>query len=61
MPGGPQAKWRRFIEIAEDSEGGFGLMSLGNPGDIRVLPLLQSQWGQKESCGDFLYNYYQSS
>ena len=60
-PGGPQAKWRRFIEIAEDSEGGFGLMSLRNPGDIRVLPLLQSQWGQKESCGDKLYNYYTPS
>ena len=56
--GTPQGKWRRFIDLAEDSEGGFGLMSLRNLGDIRVLPLLQSQWGQTKACGDNLYNYY---
>ena len=31
----PQGKWRHFIEIAEAPEGGFRLMSLTNPGDIR--------------------------
>ena len=56
--GTPQGKWRRFIDLAEDSEGRFGLMGLTNPGDIRVLPLLQSQWGQTKACGDNLYNYY---
>ena len=56
--GRPQGKWRRFIDLAEDSEGRFGLMSLRNPGDIRVLPLLQSQWGQTKACDDNLYNYY---
>ena len=59
--GSPQGKWRRFIDLAEDSEGGFGMMSLRNVGDIRVLPLLQSQWGQTKSCGDNLYNYYTPS
>ncbi|MGB2862300.1 MAG: C10 family peptidase [Sedimentisphaerales bacterium] len=59
--GGPQGKWRHLIDLAEDSEGGFGLMSLINLGDIRVLPLLQSQWGQAKGCGDNLYNYYTPS
>jgi len=59
--GSPQGKWRRFIDLAENSEGRFGLMSLRNLGDIRVLPLLQSQWGQTQSCGDNLYNYYTPS
>lgn len=57
----PQGKWRHFIDLAEDSKGGFRLMSLTNPGDIRVLPLLQSQWGQAKSCGENLYNYYTPS
>ncbi|MHC4324148.1 MAG: C10 family peptidase [Planctomycetota bacterium] len=56
--GTPQGKWRCFIDLAEDTEGGFGLMSLVNVGDIRVLPLLQSQWGQSKACGDNLFNYY---
>ena len=59
--GTPQGKWQRFIDLAEDSEGRFGLMSLRNLGDIRVLPLLQSQWGQAKACGDNLYNYYTPS
>jgi len=59
--GTAQGKWRRFIDLAEDSEGGFGMMSLRNPGDIRVLPLLQSKWGQAKACGDNLYNYYTPS
>ena len=59
--GTTQGKWRRFIDLAEDSEGRFGMMSLRNLGDIRVLPLLQSQWGQTKACGDNLYNYYTPS
>jgi len=59
--GTTQGKWRRFIDLAEDSEGGFAMMSLINLSDIRVLPLLQSQWGQTKACGDNLYNYYTPS
>jgi hypothetical protein len=59
--GTPQGKWRRFIDLAEDSEGRFGMMSLKNLSDIRVLPLLQSQWGQTKACGENLYNYYTPS
>jgi len=59
--GTPQGKWRRFIDLAEDSEGGFNILSLISLGDIRVLPLLQSQWGQTQACGDNLYNYYTPS
>ncbi len=54
----PQGKWRHFIDITEDSEGGFNLMSLVIAGDIRVLPLVQSQWGQTQALGDVFYNYY---
>ena len=56
--GQAQDKWRRFIEIAENPSGGFGLMALGSPGDIRVIPLVQSKWGQATGCGEYCYNYY---
>lgn len=56
--GGPQAKWRHLVEIAENPSGGFGLMALLSPGDIRVIPLVQSQWGQATVCGEYCYNYY---
>jgi hypothetical protein len=55
---GPQNKWRHFIDLANDSESRYHLMGLANPVDIRVLPLLRSQWGQAKSCGEDLYNYY---
>jgi len=53
-----QGKWRHFLDLAENSNGRYRLMSLTNPGDIRVLPLLRSRWGQAKACGDNLYNYY---
>lgn len=53
-----QSKWRHFIDLAENSEIRYRLMGLTNPGDIRVLPLLRSEWGQAKACGDNLYNYY---
>jgi len=56
-----QGKWGYFINLAEDSEGRFRPMDLANPGEIRVLPLLQSQWGQAKVCEDNLYNYYTPS
>lgn len=59
--GTPQGKWRRLINLAENNEGRFSPMSLTNPSDIRVLPLLQSQWGQAKSCNEDLYNYYTPS
>jgi parallel beta-helix repeat protein len=55
---GPGSKWRRFIDLAENPPGGFGLMSLMRASDIRVLPLVQSRWGQQNACGDYCYNYY---
>ncbi|MHC4204562.1 MAG: C10 family peptidase [Planctomycetota bacterium] len=56
-----QGKWRHFINLAADSEGRYNQMSMTNPGDIRVLPLLRSRWGQAKACGDNLYNYYTPS
>ncbi|UCC97318.1 MAG: C10 family peptidase [Phycisphaerales bacterium] len=58
---GPRGKWRHFIDLAENSTGGFGLMALMSPGDIRVIPLLQSRWGQSTACGEYCYNYYTPS
>ena len=55
--GSPQTKWRRLIESAENP-GGFGLMALMSLSDIRVLPLVHSQWGQATACGEYCYNYY---
>jgi hypothetical protein len=60
-PGTPQGKWRHFINVAEGTEGQFSPMGITYPGDIRVLPLLQSQWGQAKGCSDNLYNYYTPS
>ncbi len=53
----PDSKWRRFIDLAQD-RGGFELMVMMHPGDIRVLPLVQSKWGQTTACGQYCYNYY---
>ena len=53
-----QAKWRHLVETAERPAGGFELMALMSPGDIRVLPLVQSKWGQVTACGQYCYNYY---
>ena len=58
MPDSSQGKWRRFIDQAENPTGGFGLMSLMCVSDIRVIPLVQSKWGQKTACGYDTYNYY---
>jgi len=57
----PQVKWRHFIDLAESTDGRYRQMSLTNPGDIRVLPLLRSQWGQAKGCGENLFNYYTPS
>ncbi len=57
-PGSPASKWRRLIDLAENPSGEFELMGLMYPGDIRVLPLVQSKWGQTTACGEYCYNYY---
>jgi len=57
-PDSPQGKWRRFIDLAENPADGFGLLSLMCVSDIRVIPLVQSRWGQATACGYDAYNYY---
>ena len=56
-----RGKWRHFINLAGDFQGRYHQMSLTNPSDIRVLPLVRSQWGQAKACGDNLFNYYTPS
>ncbi len=57
-PGGPRSKWRYFIDLAEASENGFGLMGLSLIPDVRVEPFIKSKWGQRYICGKNGYNYY---
>ncbi|MHC4628620.1 MAG: C10 family peptidase, partial [Planctomycetota bacterium] len=57
-PDNPKGKWRHFIDIAEIPADGFGLMSLMCISDIRVIPLVQTRWGQKAACGHDTFNYY---
>jgi predicted outer membrane repeat protein len=56
--GTPQGKWRHLIDVAEGTEDQISPMGITYPNDIRVLPLLESQWGQAKGCLDNLYNYY---
>ncbi len=58
LPGGPQSKWRHFIDLAEASENGFALMGAGTIPDVRVEPLIKSKWGQNTTCGRDCFNYY---
>ncbi len=53
-----QSKWRDFISLAETPAGGFGLMSVTSISDVRVAPLLETTWGQIETCGRNCFNYY---
>jgi predicted outer membrane repeat protein len=54
----PRSKWQELISLAEEPEDGFELMALTCLSDVRVVPLVQSKWGQVEACGDYCYNYY---
>ena len=54
----PQGKWRDFIERAANPRDEYGLMSLVCVSDVRVIPLIQSEWGQTVACGQHCYNYY---
>ena len=54
----PRSKWRDFISLAEASENGFGLMVLSSLSDVRVEPLVKSNWNQQYACGGNCYNYY---
>ena len=53
-----QQKWNHLIAFAETSEYGFNLMGLNRITDVRVAPLVQSEWGQRTECDRYCYNYY---
>jgi len=56
---GPREKWNKLMDLADASEGGFSTMSLATtPADVRVEPLLQTQWGQQDVCGNLCYNFF---
>ena len=54
----PESKWRDLIHRGENPRDTFGLMSLVGLSDVRVIPLLQSEWGQTTACGQDCYDYY---
>jgi parallel beta-helix repeat protein/predicted outer membrane repeat protein len=53
-----QSKWKNLKHIAQTYSSGFNLMSLSCLSDIRVAPLIQSQWNQTSACDLNCYNYY---
>lgn len=53
-----RSKWSRFISLAETSEEGLSLEGISYLSDIRVIPFVQSQWGQSTVCGENCFNYY---
>jgi hypothetical protein len=53
-----QNKWNWFIEIGEARAGGFSFMGIGSLSDVRVAPLITSNWAQTDACSKFCYNYY---
>ena len=53
-----QSKWNHFISLAEARAGGVSLMGLTSISDVRVAPLVETKWGQYETCGRNCYNYY---
>ena len=53
-----QEKWENLKDVAQIYNNGFNLMSLSCLCDVRVPPLIQSQWNQAYVCGLNCYNYY---
>ncbi|MBN1974763.1 MAG: C10 family peptidase [Sedimentisphaerales bacterium] len=53
-----QNKWQTYLDIAKADAGGFSLMGLTCLCDVRVPPLVQSQWDQNYVFGKTCYNYY---
>lgn len=53
-----QSKWAQLMNIPQAGSNGYRLMGLSHPSDIRVIPFVQSRWGQTVACGQNCYNYY---
>ncbi len=56
----PQSRWQQLLEagaeVAPDDE--IQAKSLPSVSDLRVPPLVQTQWSQEDAAGDYCYNYY---
>ncbi|GEM_PF-716233 len=62
-----QNKWNQLIQSAGngdsgddgDSGGDVGTTGIGSVDDVRIAPLVQSEWNQRTACGSFwCYAYY---
>jgi len=60
-------KWDRFVQPSKTPDEGFTLTdptattsgeSTGGISDMRVAPLLGSEWGQNGVCGEICFDYY---
>jgi len=49
-------KWSKLLNAADSCS--VLATSLGGISDVRVSPLLQSEWSQSTECGNLCYNYY---
>jgi hypothetical protein len=47
---GPRDKWRYFIDLAENPDDGYSLMSVMCVSDVHVLPLVQSRSSLRRIC-----------
>ncbi len=57
----PRGKWHRFVSLALATANGFTAAEVQPVNDVRVVPLLQSKWGQGDVCGKNCFNYYTPS
>ncbi|MDR2176408.1 MAG: C10 family peptidase [Synergistaceae bacterium] len=54
--GGEQSKWERLRAASRGGSAALVLASVS--GDVRVAPLLETEWGQGESSAPYIYNLY---
>lgn len=52
---------QQWDELFVAAESAVGIESIPSVSDIRVPPLLQTQWDQSSAAGDYCYNYYTPS
>lgn len=55
-----QGKWQSLLALTED-ESLIVVQGISGVSDVRVAPLLQSEWDQAEEYGQPCYNYYTPS
>ncbi len=54
-----QGKWQTLLDAGMQTKSDIGFLGgVLSVSDVRVMPLVESQWSQDEAGGDYCYNYY---